>query len=211
MMLGCVSDDETQMRAEQNGHDAAHSSNSTAALIHSARLGDPAARHTLLKRFLPLLLRWAHGRLPLAVRDVNDTEDFVQIALIKALKQLASFNSERPGSFLIYLRRILLNQVRDEVRKRRSRPKTVELDEGIPEGEQGETQLERIIGGEQLSAYQSAVARLSKRQQELVIMRLEFGLSYPEIAAEVCSTPDAVRVMVTRAVAKLAIALDEVR
>jgi RNA polymerase sigma factor (sigma-70 family) len=177
MTLECASDSEKRMHAEQTGHDAACSSNSTAALIRSARLGDHAARHTLLKRFLPLLLRWAHGRLPLAVRDVNDTEDFVQIALIKALKQLASFNSDRPGSFLIYLRRILLNQVRDEVRKRRSRPKAVELDESLPEGEQGEPQLERIIGAEQLSAYQSAVARLSKRQQELVIMRLEFGLS----------------------------------
>jgi RNA polymerase sigma-70 factor (ECF subfamily) len=211
MTLGCASDDEKPMCAEQVGPDPAHPSNSTAALIRSARLGDQTARHTLLKRFLPLLLRWAHGRLPLTVRDVNDTEDFVQIALIKALKQLASFNSDRPGSFLIYLRRILLNQVRDEVRKRRSRPKTVELDESIPEDEQGATQLERIIGGEQLDAYQSAVARLPKRQQELVIMRLEFGLSYPEIAAEVCSTADAVRVMVARAVAKLAIELDEVR
>lgn len=211
MTLAYASDDEKPMCAEQKGPDPAHPPNSTAALIRSARLGDQTARHTLLKRFLPLLLRWAHGRLPLAVRDVNDTEDFVQIALVKALKQLASFNSDRPGSFLIYLRRILLNQVRDEVRKRRSQPKTVELDESIPEGEQGGTQLERIIGEEQLSAYQNAVARLSKRQQELVIMRLEFGLSYPEIAAEVCSTPDAVRVMVARAVAKLAIELDEVR
>ncbi len=42
-------------------------------------------------------------------------------------------------------------------------------------------------------------------------MRLEFGMSYPEIAAEVGGTADAVRVMVTRAVAKLAIELDEVR
>lgn len=186
-------------------------SNSTAALLRSARLGDDGARHALLKRFLPLLMRWAHGRLPVTVRDVNDTEDFVQIALIKALNQLATFRSDRPGSFLIYLRRILLNQVRDELRRRRARPRIVELDESVQEVAEVETHIERAIGAEKFSAYQTAVGKLAKRQQELVIMRLEFGLSYPEIAAEVGGTPDAARVMVTRAVAKLALELDEVR
>ena len=38
-------------------------------------------------------------------------------------------------------------------------------------------------------------------------MRVEFGMSYPEIAAEVDSTPDAVRVMVARAIVLLSKAL----
>jgi RNA polymerase sigma factor (sigma-70 family) len=191
--------------------DGAIALNSTAALIRSARDGDARARHVLLKRFLPLLLRWAHGRLPITLRDVNDTEDFVQIALIKALNQLSVFRSDRPGSFLIYLRRILLNQVRDELRRRRARPRTVELDDSAQEVAAVETHIEHAIGAEKFSAYQTAVGKLAKRQQELVIMRLEFGLSYPEIAAEVGGTADAARVMVTRAVAKLALELDEVR
>ena len=191
--------------------DGAIALNSTAALIRTARDGDAEARHALLKRFLPLLLRWSHGRLPITLRDVNDTEDFVQIALIKALNQLGTFRSDRPGSFLIYLRRILLNQMRDELRRRRARPRTVELDDSVQEVAAVETHIERAIGAEKFSAYQAAVGKLAKRQQELVIMRLEFGLSYPEIAAEVGGTPDAARVMVTRAVAKLALELDEVR
>jgi DNA-directed RNA polymerase specialized sigma24 family protein len=36
------------------------------------------------------------------------------------------------------------------------------------------------------------------------MMRLEFGLSYPEIAVETDSTPDAVRVMIARAIVQLA-------
>ena len=48
-----------------------------------------------------------------------------------------------------------------------------------------------------------ALAQLPKRQQELIVMRMEFGMSYPEIAAEVDSTPDAVRVMVARAIVQL--------
>jgi RNA polymerase sigma-70 factor, ECF subfamily len=199
------------MNDEQPRVDIALTGGPTLALIRRARGGDDTAKTALLKRFQPLLLRWAHGRLPLIVRDMNDTVDFVQIALIKALNKLEAFESDRPGSFLIYLRQILLNQVRDEVRRRRVRPRTVEFEEGIANDENEQTHVERIIGAERLSAYQAAVGKLPKRQQELVIMRLEFGMSYPEIAAEAESTPDAVRVMVTRAVAKIAVELEHVR
>jgi RNA polymerase sigma-70 factor (ECF subfamily) len=60
-----------------------------------------------------------------------------------------------------------------------------------------------MLGHERLRAYEHALAELPKRQQELIVMRMEFGMSYPEIAAEVDSTPDAVRVMVARAIVLL--------
>jgi hypothetical protein len=88
------------MCAELQG-DGTIALDSTAALIRRMCGGDESAGHTLPKRFLGLLLRWAHGRLPITLRDVNDTEDFVQIALIKALNQMDTFRSDRPGSSLI--------------------------------------------------------------------------------------------------------------
>ena len=60
-----------------------------------------------------------------------------------------------------------------------------------------------MLGHERVRAYERALAALPKRQQELIVMRMEFGMSYPEIAAEVDSTPDAVRVMVARAIVLL--------
>ena len=58
-----------------------------------------------------------------------------------------------------------------------------------------------------MRAYEQALAALPTRQQGLIVMRVEFGMSYPEIAAEVDSTPDAVRVMVARAIVQLSRAL----
>ena len=178
----------------------------TEVLIRRVRAGENPARDALVRRFLPLLRQWAHGRLPRAARDLHETEDLVQLALMRALKQINSFESEGPGSFLAYLRQILLNQVRDEVRRLMRRPESSEIDPELADTELP-SPVEQLVGHERLRAYEAALASLPKRHQGLIVMRLEVGMSYPEIAAEVASSPDAVRVMVARALVQLASAL----
>ena len=182
------------------------SSEPTEVLIRRVRSGENVARDALMRRFLPLLRQWAHGRLPRAARDLHETEDLVQLALMRALRQIDHFESEGPGSFLAYLRQILLNQVRDEVRRLMRRPESTELDTEMADSDLP-SPVEQLVGHERLRAYEAALASLPKRQQGLVVMRLEFGMSYPEIASEVGSSPDAVRVMVARALVQLAGAL----
>jgi len=94
----------------------------TVALIRRIRDGDSVARDTLLKRYLPALRRWAHGRLPASARDLSDTDDLVQVTLMRALNNIDEFDARHTGSFLAYLRQILLNQVRDELRRQQRRP-----------------------------------------------------------------------------------------
>src|SRR5690606_14000336 len=53
----------------------------TELLLRRIREGDDRARQALYDRSLPLLLRWAHGRLPHYARGTSDTEDLVQTAL----------------------------------------------------------------------------------------------------------------------------------
>jgi RNA polymerase sigma factor (sigma-70 family) len=178
----------------------------TEVLIRRVRAGEGRARDALVRRFLPLLRQWAHGRLPRAARDLHETEDLVQLALMRALRQIERFECEGPGSFLAYLRQILLNQVRDEVRRLMRRPESSELDVEMADTELP-SPVEQLVGHERLRAYEAALASLPKRQQGLIVMRLEFGMSYPEIATEVGGTPDAVRVMVARALVQLATAL----
>ena len=174
----------------------------TVALIRRIRDGEGAAREVLLKRYLPVLRRWAHGRLPASARDLSDTDDLVQVTLLRALNNIDDFDARHTGSFLAYLRQILLNQVRDELRRQQRRPGGAELDTEIPDLETPPL-VEQMLGQERVRAYERALAQLPKRQQELIVMRMEFGMSYPEIAAEVDSTPDAVRVMVARAIVLL--------
>ena len=48
---------------------------STAVLLGLIRSGDDAAREELFRRSLPMLRRFAHGRLPHYRRDTAETEE----------------------------------------------------------------------------------------------------------------------------------------
>ena len=183
---------------------------STAMLFAQVREGDSQARERLFTKYLPLLRRWAHGRLPQYARDLADTDDLVQVSLLRALNHIEEFEPRREGAFIAYLRRIVLNAVRDEIRRVVRRPNAVALSEDLPT--QAPSLLEKAIGKEAVEAYEAALTALPEEKQEAVILRIEFGMSYPEIA-EALGAPsaNAARMMVVRATVQLAEALDEHR
>jgi RNA polymerase sigma factor (sigma-70 family) len=175
----------------------------TALLLERVRGGDEAARERLAARYLPMLRRWAHGRLPAATRDLTDTDDLVQVTLLRVLKQVGRFEYGGAGSFLAYLRSTLLNLLRNEIRRVARHGETTELDDANLLDETA-SPLEQAIGRERLERYESALEALPPRARELVIMRLEFDMTYEDIAREAQSTPDAVRMAIRRAVETLA-------
>jgi RNA polymerase sigma-70 factor (ECF subfamily) len=70
--------------------------------------------------------------------------------------------------------------------------------------------LEQAIGREAVEAYEEALLALPEEQQQAVILRIEFGYSYPEIA-EALDRPsaNAARMMVSRALVRLAEVMGE--
>ena len=176
---------------------------STADLLGAARAGDAAARERLFERCLPRLQQWAHRRLPAGARDIADTDDLVQVTLLRALKHVATFEARGEGAFLAYLRTILLNAVRDEIRRSGKRPHHAELDDTLPAPIAGE--LDRLVGREHLARYDEALDRLAPGSREAVILRLEYGMSFHEIAEAMGKpTEDAARMVVNRAMERLA-------
>lgn len=191
-----------------SGSFAAGDLESTAELLSRVRGGDIAARERLVAQYLPMLKRWAHGRLPSSARGMVETDDLVQVALIRALDHVGEFEPRREGAFLAYLRRILLNALRDEIRRAVRRPAGDRLPEDLPDDQP--SLLEQAIGREAVESYEAALMSLTEAQQEAVILRIEFGFDYQKIADAVGSpSANAAQMMVSRALLRLAQALEE--
>jgi len=185
------------------GTSGANGPETTASLLARARDGDEGARNRLLSRYLPTFRRWAHGRVPGRARGLVDTEDLVQETLFRALKHMDGFEPRHPGAFAAYLRRILINQIREHARRAARSPVLEELPGDIPD--LGPSPLEACVGGEILAVYEAALTRLTAMQRETVLLRLELQLTYDEIAAAIGSpSANAARMAVKRALLRLA-------
>ncbi len=175
----------------------------TAVLLDRVRSGDGAARDHLMARFLPLLQRWARGRLPAYARSSAETDDLVQVSLVRALANVERFENRGEGAFLAYLRRILLNAVRDEIRRASRRPPHDPVDSELRD--HAPSVVEQAIGRQAMARYEAALAALEPRQREAVLLRVEFGYSYAQVSEAIAgASANAARMVVSRALAKMA-------
>jgi len=176
---------------------------STAELLSLARGGDATARDQLFGRYLPSLKRFAHGRLPRGARDLVDTDDVVQETLLRAFSHLENFEPRREGAFLSYLRQILVNQIRDQARRVARRPGREDLPREVES--LGPSPLEVAIGRDTLARYEAALADLAEDYREALVLRIEMGFTYAQIAEALERvSPMAARLLVSRALVRLA-------
>ncbi len=172
-------------------------------LLCRARGGDEGAVNLLIARYLPALRRWAHGRLPARARVVEETEDVVQESVIQAFSRLKGFEYRGSGALFAYLRQIVLNRIRYEIRRVDRRPSTQGLDSDAVDP--SPSPLEAAIGSEAAARYEAALGRLRPEEREAVVGRLEMGCTYEELAQALGKpSPDAARMAVARALARLA-------
>jgi len=176
---------------------------STLTLLTRAQAGDAQALDDLFARYLPNLRKWASGRLPRWARDVADTPDLVQEVLLETFKRIEGFEHRGEGALRAYLRQAVMNRIRDELRRAARHPKRVEFDERLPD--RGLSPLEAAVGIQAIEQYEAALQRLSEGDRELVIARVEMGMTYAELAAATGKpSPNAARMAVSRALLRLA-------
>jgi RNA polymerase sigma-70 factor (ECF subfamily) len=175
----------------------------TGALIQLAQDGDERALNVLYARYYARLVHWTRGRLPGYARDLRSTEDLVQEVLIRSLRSFRRIEADRPGGFQAYLRRGIMNMVRNEIAASGRRPLDVDADADRPDP--SPSPLEETLGREVLERYDAAVGELAPEERAGIILRLELGFSWDAIASELDrSSPDAARMMVSRALVRLA-------
>jgi RNA polymerase sigma-70 factor (ECF subfamily) len=141
--------------------------------------------------------------LPNWARDLADTPDIVQEVLLETFKRIDGFEHRGEGALRAYLRQAVLNRIRDELRRANRHPERVELDPALVD--QGQSPLEAAVGSQVVERYEAALQRLSESDRELVIARVEMGLTYAELAAATGKpSPGAARMAVSRALLRLA-------
>lgn len=169
----------------------------TAILIEQSKQGDKRANEQLAEYVYPTLLSWAHGRVPRTLDSLIDTSDVVQETLVKGMEKLNDFQSLRPGAFLAYLRRIFINNINQKLRSEKPTKSLEEI-----QIQQSKLILKDDI--EELVIYEEALSKLNPSEQDIIILRVEFGMSFKEIAGALDkNTEDAARMQFNRALGKL--------
>jgi RNA polymerase sigma factor (sigma-70 family) len=182
----------------------------TMELVVRAKAGDRFATEAILQRSLPSLKRWAHGRLPASARGTLDTNDLVQDAALHLLGRLGTFEPQHVGAMQAYLRRSVMNRIRDEVRRIGRRPPLLDLPDDQPSD--FTSPLEVAVQSQRYELYRDALSRLPVKDRELIVARIEGQWSLAEIALRFrLNTVDAARMAVSRAVRRLTKALSKAR
>src|SRR5262249_50256043 len=150
-------------------------------LLERAKGGDDEAVNQLLTRYVGPLCRWASGRLPRWARDMSDTQDLVQETVIRTLKHLSDFQPSRDGALHAYLRKALMNRIRDEFRRAHRHPTRTELVDEFPAADA--SPFDRTSTREAMERYEAALLQLRDDEREIVIARVDFDLTYQQIAA----------------------------
>ena len=185
-------------------HKQTHSSRSAASteLLRQARAGQSQALNRLFARYLPQLRRWAHGRVPVWARDAVDTGDLVQETVLHTIRNLDGFEPQREGALLGYLRRSLLNRVRDRFRHAARHPSPEKLNEALVHS--GASPLELAIDGEDRRRYREALAVLRAADRNAIVGRIELGYTYEQLALMLAKpTAESARLAVRRALVRL--------
>ncbi len=151
------------------------------------------------RRVFARLVREHAGVLPALARrlagDAAEAEDLVQETYLRAWRGLPRFRAE--ARFRTWLCRILLNVARDHHRRRPPVPGA-----GAPARE-GPDPAEGLARRDLLRRVLSAVDALPPRQREALLLRVQGGLSYREIAKVLGIRRGVVREHLVRARKKL--------
>lgn len=179
----------------------------TSDLLARAKAGDAEARDALFLRYRRSLEGFLHARLPSSARAFLDTEDAVQEVCARAFASLGRFEYRGIGSFWSYLRTIGIRYAEEVFRRQARRAPSAGLPDDSSQAPRAEetTPSTEAAGREEFRAFETALAGISEREREALLMRLELDLDYPWIASQ-CGypSPDAARMAIRRAMARVA-------
>jgi RNA polymerase sigma-70 factor, ECF subfamily len=188
--------------------------NANTNLLRQAREGSQDALNELFEDLAPRLLSFIRMRLGPDLRGRIESEDILQITLLKAFSNLESFEGSGSSSLGGWLAAIARNEIRDQVdyfrRQRRDVTRQVPLGSGIENiKEQLSSVVSRLQVRERQHRLESALEDLKPEHREVILLRQYEELSFPEIGERLGKSPDACRMLLARAIAALSRAMGD--
>lgn len=176
-------------------------------LMRRVREGDAAAAAELVRQYEPEIRREVRVRLTdPSLRRVMDSTDICQSVLgnFFARAALGQFDLEQPAQLLKLLVTMARNRLTDLARQqhadRRDQRRELPLDSKIEPVAPGATPS-RVVAARDL--LEQVRGRLSDQERQIADLRAA-GSNWPEIAAELGGSPDALRKRLTRALDRVA-------
>ena len=168
-------------------------------LIERAKHGDVRSYEQLVERYQGIAVRTAY----LVTRASQDAEDAAQEAFVKAYYALPRFRDGAP--FRPWLLRIVTNEASNRVRsaRRRERLALRVAERDRPSGDAAPSPEAAALEGERDRLLLDAVARLPRRDQQVIAYRYFLDLSEAEMAQALGVRPGTVKSRLSRAMGRL--------
>jgi len=196
----------------------------TGHLVALAKDGNESAFNQLC-RVYGERVRWVvRLRMGGEIRSKLESMDLVQDAFVCALRDLGNFTYKNEGDFLRWLSRIAENRLRDHIDKlhanKRDIRKEARLNSRRPTTGESfagtfgpiDTTTPSVIMSrrEDFDRLAVAIDTLTTEYRQVIVLTKIEGLSYKEIAERMGKSSDAVRMLVSRAMAALSRAFENV-
>jgi len=193
---------------------------STRVLLERFHDGEVNALNELYGRYVNRVLAAVRARLGADLRKKVESWDIVQDAMLASLRNIGAFHYDSEGAFLKWLSQIVENRIRDQIDHhhagRRDHRREVSIENARSPGSSAPLDIADRSGlptpsrvmmlNEDLSLLERALDQLPADTRELIIaVKLE-ERTYQELANESGRSPDAVRMLVNRAMQQLAAA-----
>jgi RNA polymerase sigma-70 factor (ECF subfamily) len=188
-------------------------------LIDLARQGDRNACERLFAHYHAYLGVLARGQVGQHLRGKCDPSDIVQLTLLEAYRDFASFHGSREAELLAWLRRVLAHNLYNEARRfatqGRNTDREYSLDQFCTGLEQSSLMLSQQVPAsgptpaqdasqrEQSVRVAAAMAELPEEYQTVLLLRIFEDLPAEEVASRMNRSAGAVRMLQMRALAAL--------
>ena len=195
----------------------------TQRLVTLAQNGDESALDRLCKIYNERVLRIVRMRMGPELRTKLQSMDLVQDAFISALRSLENFTYKNEGDFLRWISKIAENRLRDnldklhadkrDIRKEiplNNRSATQDTFAGISAPVDTTTPSLIMSRREDLNKLEKAMDKLKPEYREVITLTKIEALSYEEAADKLGKGPDAVRMLLSRAITALSQSFEKI-